>query len=121
MTFNGYAEFSLALFRHGLFDLALSYAAGYALLRLLLQLNMLQGQLPDALRWVGRHMFWVCCVHTAVCLAVPWEHFVALFEHNRIPGFMIEFLIQLTAALAGCWLIDRFTRKHHQQMSEKEG
>ena len=121
MAFNGYAEFSLALFRLGLFDLAMSYAAGYALLRLLLQLNVLQGRLPDALRWVGRHMFWVCCVHTAVCLAVPWEHFVALFEHNRIPGFMIEFLIQLIVALAGCWLIDRFARKHHQQMSEKEG
>ncbi len=120
MTFNGYVEFSLALFRYGLFDLAMAYAAGYALLRLLLQLNALQGRLPDAIRWIGRHMFWVCCVHTAVCLAVPWEHFVALFEPNRIPGFMIEFLIQLTAALAGCWLVDHFARKHHQRMGERK-
>ena len=120
MTLGGYAEFSLALFRYGLYDLAISYAAGYALLRLLLQLNALHGWLPDAIRWIGRHMFWICCVHTAVCLAVPWESFVALFEPNRIPGFLIEFLIQLTVALAGCWLLDHFARKHYQRVSERK-
>lgn len=120
ITLGGYAEFSLALFRHGLLDLAVSYAAGYALLRLLLQLNALQGRLADGIRWIGRHMFWICCVHTVVCLAVPWEHFIALFEPNRIPGFLIEFVIQMTAALGGCWLLDHYARKRHPQMNERK-
>lgn len=120
MTLGGYAEFSLALFRHGLWDLAMAYAAGYALLRLLMQLNALQGRLADAVRWIGRRMFWVCCVHTVVCLAVPWERFIALFEPDRIPGFLIEFLIQMTAALGGCWLLDRFAQKRHQRLNKEE-
>lgn len=119
MTIRGRVEFSLAVFSNGLLDLAVAYGAGYALLRLLMQLNALQGRLPDAIRWIGRHMFWLCCIHSTVRLALPWDAFIALFEPDRIPGFLIEFVLQLVMALAGCWLLDRYVRNRHLQINER--
>lgn len=120
MAFDGSVEFSLAVFSNGLPDLAVAYAAGYALLRLLMHLNALQGRLPDAIRWIGRHMFWLCCIHSAVRLALPWDAFIALFGSHKIPGFLVEFALQLAMALAGCWLLDRHVRNRRSQMKERK-
>ncbi|MBQ2952382.1 MAG: hypothetical protein IJE07_02385 [Clostridia bacterium] len=120
MTFRGYVEFSLAYFRRGLPDLVVAYAAGYALLRLLMQLNALQGRLPDAIRWIGRHMFWLCCIHTVVRLGLPWDAFIALFGANPIPGYLIELVLQLALALSGCWLLDHLVFIHHYKANERK-
>jgi hypothetical protein len=75
------------------------------------RLNVLQGVIADGLRWVGRHMMWICCVHTVSYLVVPWEKVAAYFGAYPLLGLLIEILFSFAFAIAGCVLLEAGIKK----------
>lgn len=95
----------------GAIDLIISYIAGIVLLWLCQRLEVLQGRLPDFLRWIGRHMMWFCCVHTISYLMVPWKRVAEWFGDRKVLGCLFEFTTSFVYALIVCWLLEKLLRK----------
>lgn len=108
---GGIAEIGNNAYAFGGADLITAFLAGIVLLCLHQRLNVLQGILPDALRWVGRHMMWLCCVHTISYLVVPWDRLAAYFEETPVIGLLLEIVFSLVYALTTCFLLERVVKK----------
>lgn len=108
---GGLAEIANNLYVFGAMELITVYLAGVMLLCLMLRLNVLQGILPDCLRWVGRHMMWFCCVHTVSEKAMPWGRIRQVFADSPMAGLLLEILFSLVFAILGCRLLNGFVKK----------
>lgn len=108
---GGLAEIANNVYVFGAIDLITAYLAGVMLLCVMLRLNVLQGILPDCLRWIGRHMMWICCIHTVCELAMPWERVGQLFADCPLTGLLLETLFSLAFALLGCVLLNGCVKK----------
>lgn len=100
---GGLAEIGNNTYRYGGMDLLVAYLAGVVMLCVHQRLNVLQGVIADGLRWIGRHMMWICCVHTVSYLVVPWEKIAA---HFGALGLLIEILFSFAFAIVGCVLME---------------
>lgn len=100
---GGLAEIGNNTYCFGGIDLLIAYLAGVVMLCVHQRLNVLQGVIADGLRWVGRHMMWICCVHTVSYLVVPWEKVAAYFGAW---GLLIEILFSFAFAIIGCVLLE---------------
>lgn len=108
---GGYTEFSINAFNWGGADLLLAGMTGVVLLCLCLRLNVCQGVIPDALRWMGQRMMWFCCVHTVSFLVGPWKRLAEYFQECPVLGILVEFIISFLYAVFVCILIDRIVKK----------
>lgn len=110
-TFGGMAEIGNNTYRFGALDLMTAYLAGIVLLCLFLRLNVLQGVIPDGLRWIGRRMMWICCIHTVSELAMPWGMIEKLFADRPLAGLLLEILTSLAFACVGVTVLSICVRK----------
>lgn len=108
---GGLAEIGNNAYRFGGVDLMIAYLAGIVMLCAHQRLNVLQGVIADGLRWVGRHMMWICCVHTVSYLVVPWGQVAAYFGAYALLGLLIEILFSFVFAIAGCVLLEAGIKK----------
>ena len=108
---GGLAEIGHNIYGFGGLDLLLAYLAGVICLSLHLRLNVLQGRIADGLRWIGRHMMWMCCAHTITFLTVPWERTAAFWADRPMVGLAVEAVFSLVFAIGLCLLADRAGRK----------
>lgn len=107
---GGMAEIANNVYAIGAEELILACLAGVVLLCLFLRLNVLQGLVPDALRWLGRHMMWVCCVHSVAELAMPWKRFGSFFVNCPAVGIVLDILFNLLFAVLGSLLLSRLVK-----------
>lgn len=104
---GGLVEIGSNFYRLGAMDLALSYLAGIVLLSLFQRIDLLQGKISEALRWIGRHMMWFCCFHTISYLMVPWKAIGMWFGEWKMAGFLFEFITSFLYAVTGCCVLDK--------------
>lgn len=110
-TLGGWAEIGNNIYLLGGADLITAYLAGIVLLWLHQKLDVLQGVLADGLRWVGRHMMWLCCIHTVSYLMGPWDTLAAYFEDSPLVGLLLEIVISFGYAFAACFLLEAVVKK----------
>lgn len=103
---GGWAEIGNNVYVLGGVDLVIAYLAGIVLLWLHQRLDVLQGVLADGLRWTGRHMMWLCCVHTVTCVVVPWDKMATYFQECPAVGLLLEIGISFFWAFGACYLIE---------------
>lgn len=108
---GGLAEIANNHYRYGGMDLLIAYLAGIVELWLHQRLDVLQGKLADGLRWMGRHMMWLCCIHTVSYLMGPWKALAELFRERPFVGFLIEFISSFVYAVVFCLLIEKLLKK----------
>lgn len=108
---GGWAEIGNNIYALGGADLVIAYLAGVVMLWLHQRLDVLQGVLADGLRWIGRHMMWLCCVHTVSCVVVPWDKMAAYFQECPAAGLLLEIGISFIYAFAACYLIQMGIKK----------
>jgi hypothetical protein len=114
---GGLAEIGNNTYRFGGMDLIIAYLAGVVMLCVHQRLNVLQGVIADGLRWVGRHMMWICCVHTVSYLVVPWDKVAAYFGAL---GLLIEILFSFAFAMIGCVLLEAGIKKRLAAKKRKQ-
>lgn len=95
----------------GMFDLFASYISGILFVLIFQRINYVSGKISEALRWMGRHIMWFCCIHTVCYITLPWDKFAALFEGIKWLGLIIEIIIQSCIAVAGCKILDVYMKK----------
>lgn len=108
---GGFAEFGNNIYLNGGVDLIIAYIAGFLLLYIYLRFNVLQGIIADALRWIGRHMMWICCFHTVTFLVIPWNRLSNYFGNQIFVNIAIEFIISLAFSLIGCVILNKVSRR----------
>jgi len=107
---GGCVEFADNAFNLGGADLLLAGMSGVVLLCLLLRLNVCQGVIADALRWIGQRMMWFCCVHTVSFLVGPWKRMALYFKEYPVVGILLECTISFLYAVIVCLLLDAMIR-----------
>ena len=105
-TYGGFVEFSINAFNLKGTDIIVAAIAGVVLLFLSHRLNVLQGMLADGLRWIGRHMFWFCCVHAVSHVVIPWDEIVGMFGDHLFTGILFKFVVSSVYAVVVCCLLD---------------
>jgi len=114
---GGLAEIGNNTYRYGGMDLMIAYLAGIVMLCVHQRLNVLQGVIADGLRWVGRHMMWICCIHTVSYLVVPWEKVAVRFGTL---GLLIEIVFSFVFAIVGCVLMEAVMKKRIAAKKKKQ-
>lgn len=115
---GGWAEFANNIYGLGAIDLIIAYIAGVVLLCLFQKMNILQGNLADRLRWIGRHMMWFCCFHTITYVTIPWERMTAWFGEHYVLGCLTEFVFSFLWALLGSLLAEIIIKKYLARKKE---
>ena len=110
-TVGGWAEIGNNIYLIGGADLITAYLAGIVLLWLHQKLDVLQGVLADGLRWIGRHMMWLCCIHTVSYLMGPWDTMAVYFEDSPLVGLLLEIAISFCYAFSVCFLLEAVVKK----------
>lgn len=95
----------------GMFDLLASYISGILFVLIFQRINNVSGKISEALRWMGRHIMWFCCIHTVCYITIPWDKFADLFSDIKLLGFIIEVIIQSGIAVVGCKILDVYMKK----------
>lgn len=109
--FGGVAEIGNNIYVFSGLDLLTACLAGVILLCLHQKLNVLQGILADGLRWLGRHMMWLCCIHTVSYLMFPWDLLRACFADHQPVGLLLEILVSLVYAIGTCMLLETIVKR----------
>ena len=121
VTRRGCAYFSINAYQRGGTEILIAYVTGLVMLMYYQRLNVFQGLLADGIRWIGRHMVWLCCIHTVCYLVVPWKRVTAYFAGNVAIGIAIEFAFSLLAAIVGAWLIEVILRRRLMRKMNRNG
>lgn len=117
---GGYADLSMLWFIHGGVEVLLLALTGTVMLLLRQRMNVLQGRLADALRWLGGRMIWLSCAHTVTYLLVPWDKVALLFGSHVVAGTLFAFISSTLFAIAGCVFLDRLARRRMERRRGKQ-
>lgn len=99
----------------GIFDVFASYIAGIVYMIIFRKLNRYSNKIFEAIRWMGRHILWFCCIHTVFYLVLPWDDFARMTSSHMFLGIGAEIIIQSVIAIAGCKILDAVVKKSRQR------
>lgn len=103
----------------GIFDVLASYIAGVVYMIIFRKLNRYSNKIFEAIRWMGRHVLWFCCIHTVFYIVLPWDDFARMTSSHMFIGIAAEIVIQSVIAVVGCKILDAAVKKNKQRKIQK--
>lgn len=101
----GDVDVSQNVWKNGLADVLGGVFGGVMLLVLVLPLNRLRGPISMGIRWLGRQVMPLCCIHTVFYTLLPRQMVAEYFGDRAALGILLVFLFFSVTAVGGCWLI----------------
>ena len=92
---------------NGMTDVLIGAFGGVVLLRLFLRFNRFEGQLANSVRWLGRNVMPLCCVHGAMYVLLPLHRLYPVYADRPGIGILIQLFIYLVTGIGGCFAVDR--------------
>lgn len=115
MSWRGNINMADNYWKCGMADWGMSFGAGLCLLMALQQLNRFEGPVSERIRWIGRHAMWICCIHSVIQIAVPWNQLLPVISPVPAVGMMAEFAVYLLSAVGICLLLEKIRRSRKRK------
>ncbi len=118
-TIGGLTEIANNIYFLGVQDLLLAYIAGTLLVHVGRRLDVCRGILADGIRWLGRHMLWICCFHTVAYVAVPWNKVVLILSEYKLLGLGVDFILNFIYPVTAAIFTEKIIKVFYEKKSER--
>lgn len=115
MSWKGNINMADNYWKCGMADWGMSFGAGLCLLTVLQQFNRFEGPVSERIRWFGRHAMWICCIHSVMQIAIPWNQLLPVISSVPAVGMMVEFAVYMLSAAGICILLEKIKRSQKRK------
>lgn len=95
---------------YGIFSILGSLCGAFVIIKIFLYINLLEWNVLDGIRWVGRYSMWFLCIHAIEHAVFPWKILFRFVEQGTVIGSLAQFLIRLIFIVVGCIVFQKVQR-----------
>lgn len=93
--------------RYGMFSMLGSLCGAFLLIKLFLYLNLLEWNVLDGIRWIGRYSMWVVVIHAIENAVFPWKILLKFVEPCSVLGIGAHFILRLIGIIIACFILQK--------------